>query len=498
MSTLNGDLLPCGWAEAQLGVILPLQYGKALREDDRDDTGSFTVYGSSGPVGKHSIALTKGASIIVGRKGNVGATYYSPDACWPIDTVYFAGGTPSTNLRFFSYLLTWLGLVRLDRSTAVPGLSRDDYSPLRVPVPPANEQRRIVEAIDSHLTKLDAAVAALERVCANLKRYRASVLKAAVEGRLVPTEAGLAREEGRDFEPASVLLDRILAERRRRWEESELARMKAAGKPPKDGHWKSKYKEPIAPDTSALPQLPAGWCWATGDQVFVAVTSGSRGWAKYYSDAGALFLRMGNLDRDTIALDLRELQHVRPPTGAEGTRTLVESGDILISITAELGMVAFVKNDIGEAYINQHLCLARPVGAINRAFLAWYITSEPGRQRLGRGKRGATKLGLGLDDIRRLPIPLPPLAEQDRILAEIDEITSVADFTQAGVDKSVRTTDRLRQSILKWAFKGKLVDQDPNDEPACVLLERIRAERATTTPTAKSRKTNAHQIEAAK
>ena len=132
-----------------------------------------------------------------------------------------------------------------------------------VVIPPLAEQRRIVGASKLELTRLDAAVAALERVRANLKRYRASVLKAAVEGRLVPTEAELARKEGRDFEPASVLLDRILAERRRRWEESELARMKAAGKPPKDDRWKSKYKEPVAPDTSALPQLPDGWCWAT-------------------------------------------------------------------------------------------------------------------------------------------------------------------------------------------------------------------------------------------
>lgn len=228
----NNGALPSGWTEAELGVILPLQYGKALREDDRDTAGTFAVYGSSGPVGRHSAALTKGASIIVGRKGNVGATYFSPDPCWPIDTVYFVEGTASTNLRFFSYLLTWLRLVRLDRSTAVPGLSRDDYSPLRVPIPPAREQARIVEAIESYLTKLDAAVAALERVRANLKRYRASVLKAAVEGRLVPIEAELTRKEGRDYEPASVLLDRILAERRRRWEESELARMKVAGKPP--------------------------------------------------------------------------------------------------------------------------------------------------------------------------------------------------------------------------------------------------------------------------
>ena len=112
------------------------------------------------------------------------------------------------------------------------------------------EQRRIVEAIESYFTRLDDAVATLERVQRNLKRYRASVLKAAVEGRLVPTEAELARAEGRDYEPASALLERILAERRRRWHE-------AGGR--------GKYQEPVAPDTTDLPELPEGWCWASVD-----------------------------------------------------------------------------------------------------------------------------------------------------------------------------------------------------------------------------------------
>ena len=136
------------------------------------------------------------------------------------------------------------------------------------------EQHRIVEAIESYFTRLDDAVATLERVQRNLKRYRASVLKAAVEGRLVPTEAELARAEGRDYEPASVLLERILAERRRRWEEAELAKMKAKGKTPKDDKWKAKYKEPVAPDTSNLPDLPEGWCWATVEQLASTVATG--------------------------------------------------------------------------------------------------------------------------------------------------------------------------------------------------------------------------------
>ena len=145
---------------------------------------------------------------------------------------------------------------------------------LKIPLFPLAEQHRIVDAIESYFTRLDAAVATLERVQRNLTRYRASVLKAAVEGRLVPTEAELARAEDRDYEPASVLLERILVERRRRWEEAELAKMTAKGKTPKDDKWKAKYKEPDEPDIGDLPVLPQGWSWVTLDQLLYRIEAG--------------------------------------------------------------------------------------------------------------------------------------------------------------------------------------------------------------------------------
>ena len=107
--------------------------------------------------------------------------------------------------------------------------------------------------IEKQFTRLDASVAALKRVQGNLKRYRASVLKAACEGTLVPTETELARAEGRDYETADRLLERILSERRARWEAQENRR--------------GNYKEPVAPDTSDLPELPEGWVWATWSQL---------------------------------------------------------------------------------------------------------------------------------------------------------------------------------------------------------------------------------------
>ena len=169
---------------------------------------------------------------------------------------------------------------RVSRGVGIHHLSADRFASMPFLLPPTNEQRRIVEKIEELFSDLEAGVAALTRARANLKRYRASVLKAAVEGSL--TAEWRARQahshrgrEGRveGFEPASQLLARILTERRRQWEADQLTKFTAAGKqPPKN--WQAKYVEPTPPDTSNLGTLPDGWCWASLDQIATRITDG--------------------------------------------------------------------------------------------------------------------------------------------------------------------------------------------------------------------------------
>ena len=338
--------------------------------------------------------------------------------------------------KFLYYLLRSLRIPSRGYSRHFQFLRRFHF-----PLAPEEQQKRIVAEIEKQFSRLDEAVANLKRVKANLKRYKAAVLKAAVEGKL--TEEW--RKQHPDLEPASKLLDRILAERRAKWK------------------GKGKYKEPGKPDVNDLAQLPQHWAWCLTDSLFSFVTSGSRGWAQYYSDEGALFLRIGNLDHDSIRLDLSDVQRVKPPAGAEGTRTKVESGDILISITADVGMIAVAPADLGDAYINQHVSLARPLNGFSREFLAWYLAASDGGQKMFlQLQRGATKVGLGLDDIRAVPVPLPPLAEQQEIVAEVERRLSVIEELEAAVEANLTRADRLRQSILSDAFAGKLVCANGN------------------------------------
>ena len=364
----------------------------------------------------------------------------------------------------------------------MPKISQGVIEALPIWLPPLPEQHRIVEAVDSYFSRLDDAVATLERVKRNLERYRASVLKAAVEGRLVPTEAELARTEGRDYEPASVLLDRILAERRRRWEEAELAKMEAKGKPPKNDGWKAGYEEPAAPDTTDRPELPEGWCWTSLDQLTCHVTSGSRGWAKYYAPEGPLFIRAQDLKYDR--LDLKSSARVHLPGSVEGTRTRVEPNDLLITITgANVTKTGFVPTQIEEGYVSQHVGLCRLVRTnMVRYVHLWVIGPAGGRAHLERAAYGAGKPGLSLDNLKEVPVPLPPWAEAARIEQEVLRLLSTSDENSVVAATTIQRTRRLRQAVLNWAFEGKLADQDPTDEPAAALLERIRAERTKTTP----------------
>ena len=352
-------------------------------------------------------------------------------------------------------------------------ISRKNLSRITLPVPPAGEQKRIVAEIEKQFSRLDEAIANLKRAKANLKGYKAAVLKAAVEGKL--TEQW--RKEHPDVEPAEKLLHRILADRRAKWEQAEITKLGEISTTTSLAALKKKYKNPIPPDYETLNPLPKSWYRASTDQLFWFITSGSRGWAKYYADKGPLFLRIGNLDHDSISLDLRDIQRVQPPNGTEGTRTRVEPNDILISITADVGMIGIIPEGFPEAYINQHISLARPVRVFHSSYLAWFLTSQSGQRQFKKLQRGATKAGLGLDDIRSIYVPLPPLDEQKEIVYQIEQRFRVFEEISEAVDLSLARAERLRQSILKKAFSGKLIPQDPNDEPAAVLLERIRSQK---------------------
>ncbi len=330
--------------------------------------------------------------------------------------------------------------------------------------------------IEELFSDLDAGVAALDRAKANLKLYRASVLKAAVEGKL--TEQW--RKENPPKEPASVLLERILTERRRKWEEERLTKYKAQRKkPPND--WKEKYKDPIGPDTKNLPSLPEGWCCATIDQVSIRVTKGaSPNWQGYeYTDSGITFVRSQNVRWGD--LDLTEITFLSEEYNRTHAYSVICAGDVLLNLVgASVGRSAVASPEIDGANLNQAVAIIRilPGGLINQ-LLVHLILSPMLQAHITRTKADVARANFNLDDIRPTPVPLPPLQEQQTMLSEIDQRLTLIFHAEKEINSSLVRASRLRQSILTSAFKGKLVEQDPSDEPASVLLERIKAARAS-------------------
>ena len=184
------------------------------------------------------------------------------------------------------------------------------------------------------------------------------------------------------------------------------------------------------------------------------VTSGSRGWAKYYSEEGARFIRITDLTRNHIKLKNDAIQRVRLPQNVEGRRSRLHGGDVLISITADLGSIALIPNSIEESYINQHIAVVRFNNAYQGEFMAWYLRSDYGQKDLLKNKRGGGKLGLGLDDIRNTVVPVVSNKIADRIVEEIESRLSVCDSIEKTVDTALLQAEAMCQSILKKAFEG--------------------------------------------
>ncbi|MBX9584009.1 MAG: hypothetical protein K2X87_27225 [Gemmataceae bacterium] len=343
-----------------------------------------------------------------------------------------------------------------------------------VPVPPLNEQRRIVAKVEELFSDLDAAVAALERVRVRLRRYRAAVLKAAIDGKL--TEEWRSRHP--DAGPASALLDRISADRRRRWEAAQRAKFAAAGKEPSKG-WQAKYSEPVSANTEGLPPIPAGWCWATVEQL-AEIQGGIQKQPKRAPAKNSFpFLRVANVYRGR--LDLSEVHQIELFDG-ELERLRLEPGDLLIvegnGSIGEIGRSAIWTDEITDCVHQNHLIRVRLLIGDPRFFDAYWNSPFGNRQVMAVAASTSGLYTLSVTKISSLPVPVPPLAEQSAIIEEVERRLSVVNQVAAQVEANLVRAGRLRQGILKRAFEGRLVPQNPADEPASVLLDRIRQQRS--------------------
>ena len=328
-------------------------------------------------------------------------------------------------------------------------------------------------------------MSALKRAKVNLKRYRASVLKSAVEGRL--TEEW--RKEHPQAEDGGMLLDRILRERKEKWEKDQLLKFREKGKEPTKG-WESKYKEPLEPDADDLPQLPNEWLWVSLDSVCCLIADIDHNMPKSV-ERGIKFLSAKDLlNNGTLNLTegvklISEEDYQRLSRKATPQRN-----DIIYSrIGACLGKARLVETD--ERFLVSYSCCTIRTVIASPRFIARYLDCGFVLRRALAGTQSIGVPDLGLDKIKRFPIPLPPLAEQEQIVLLVEERLSQIDSAVKTIDAELIRAKRLRQSILKRAFEGKLVPQNPKDEPASVLLERIKASKETEQPKKKTKKVKA-------
>lgn len=324
------------------------------------------------------------------------------------------------------------------RGAAQGGISQRFADLVQIPFRPREEQHQIVAEIEKQFSRLDEAVANLKRVKANFKRYKAAVLKAAVEGRLVPTEAELARRDGRRYETGGELLSRILQERRRAW------------------NGKGAYRDPDGPEAEGLPPLPEGWVWARLEAV--AALKGGITVDKKRRDPTAravAYLRVANVQRGY--LDMEEIKTIEAPEAVIEELRL-QPGDVLFNEGGDrdkLGRGWIWEGQIAECIHQNHVFRARPYSTdISGKLISWWANTFGKDYFLREGKQTTNLASINMTKLSAFPVPVAPLAEQYRIVAEVDCRLSIVREVEAEVDANLKRAQALRQAALARAFAG--------------------------------------------
>lgn len=274
-------------------------------------------------------------------------------------------------------------------------------------------------------------------------------------------------------ERGEELLRRILVERRLRWEAKQLARFEEQGKAPPPG-WQQKYPEPVQPDTTGLPALPEGWVWASVDQLSVVVRGASprpAGDPRFFG-GDIPWITVGSLTADD-SMYLNSVTQFVTQAGKDASR-FVEPGTLLLTNSGATLGVPKITN-IGGCINDGSVALLDVEGQI-QIYLYWYLRTQT--TLLRATNQGAAQPNLNTDIVKRICVPVCPVAEMAVIVSVLTDRIDALEEQRRSIEVALKQTTAQRQNILRAAFSGELVPQDPNDEPASVLLERIRAERA--------------------
>lgn len=419
--------------------------------------------------------LVNSRDLLVGMDGDFNSAFWGSEPALLNQRVCKI--TPNENwysMKLLSYLLPGY-LTAINEHTSaitVKHLSSKTIGDIDLPLPPLNEQARIVEKLEELLSDLDAGVNELKAAQKKLGQYRQSLLKAAVEGDLTADW----RSKNTVKETGAQLLQRILKERRTRWETKQLAKYKEQNKTPPTG-WKEKYPEPMKPDITGLSKLPKGWVWASVEQLGHVQLGRQRSPSKIGKANPTPYIRAANITEDGVDLDdVLEMDF----SETEKKTFALKVGDVLLTEASgspeHVGRPAiWIQSDGLYCFQNTVLRFSPEGIGSGYAFYSFLAMQKLGVFSKLSGGVGINHLSAG--KFSKLPVPLPPTVEQDALVDIIKEKFSMCERQLAFNAHSLKQSAAQRTNILKAAFSGQLVSQDPSDEPANVLLERIRLER---------------------
>ncbi|TOJ78057.1 restriction endonuclease subunit S [Vibrio parahaemolyticus] len=497
------EKLPQGWVKATIDDLADYVNGFAFKPAHWEPTGTPIIRiqnltNSEKPFNYTKIDVpdiyeVNNGDLLVSWSATLDAFIWRGDKAWLNQHIFKV--VPRPNLFHSGLLFYWMKIAieemvnteHLHGST-MKHINRGPFLAHETRLPPIGEQIRIFDKLEELFSELDAGVKELKAAQTKLSQYRQSLLKSAVEGSL--TQQWRAENSDQVQETGEQLLTRILKQRREQWQQQKLSEFAEKGKtPPKN--WQDKYPEPVQPDTTDLPELPEGWVWASLDMLGDIVSGVTKGTKR---KAGievreVPYLRVANVQRGF--LDLDEVKTI-PATESDIKKYTLVPGDILFNEGGDrdkLGRGWVWYGEVKNCIHQNHVFRMRAfVTDLVPEFISHHGNTFGKLWFQSAGKQTTNLASINKGILRKFPIPLAPVMEQNKIIELLEEELTLLAKQEEYTLAALTTSEAQRKNILKSAFSGQLVPQDPNDEPASVLLEKIKQEREALAKKPKPRK----------